>query len=133
MKRMNLVIDFNENEVFEKEVENIIRAKARELARNEHSRLIEEEVRQEVKRLTDGNSWGYRDKLKSIVKELTREEMKKTISDMDIKNIAEDCVKNRIEYIVSTTTNEIERKCRQALETAINEAVQDKLNSILHS
>lgn len=53
MKRLNLVIDLKDNDVFEKEIENLIRAKARELARNEHRRLIEEEVAAEIKRLTD--------------------------------------------------------------------------------
>lgn len=131
MKRLNLQIDLNENEVFEKEVEEAIRAKARELARNEHSKLIEEEVRNEVKRLCDGNSWGYRDKLKSLVRELTRDEMKKVISDLDIETIAKNCVESRIDYIVSATTREVEQKCQKALENAISEAVQNKLSAIL--
>ena len=133
MKRMNLVINLNENDVFEKEVENLIRAKARELARTEDRRLIEDEVSAEVKRLTDGNSWGYRDKLKGIVKDLTIEEMKKTISNMDIESIAQEKVNDRIDYIVSKTTSEVDRKCRQALENAIENAVQEKLKSILNS
>ncbi|MBQ9700125.1 MAG: hypothetical protein IJV71_05820 [Lachnospiraceae bacterium] len=131
MKRLNLQIDLNENEVFEKEFEEAIRAKARELARNEHSKLIEEEVRNEVKRLCDGNSWGYRDKLKSLVRELTRDEMKKVISDLDIETIAKNCVESRIDYIVSATTREVEQKCQKALENAISEAVQNKLSAIL--
>ena len=131
MKRLNLQIDLNENEVFEKEVEEAIRAKARELARNEHSKLIEEEVRNEAKRLCDGNSWGYRDKLKSLVRELTRDEMKKVISDLDIETIAKNCVESRIDYIVSSTTREVEQKCQKALENAISKAVQNKLSAIL--
>ena len=131
MKRLTLQIDLNENEVFDKEVENAIKAKARELARNEHSKLIEEEVRNEVMRLCDGNAWGYRDKLKSLVRELTRDEMKKVISDLDIETIAKNCVESRVDYIVSSTTREVEQKCQKALENAISEAVQNKLSVIL--
>ena len=126
MKRLTLQIDLNENEVFEKEVENAIKAKARELTRNKHSKMIEEEVQNEVKRLVDGNTWGYRDKLKSMVREITREEMKKVISDVEVESIAKKCVEDRIDYIVSSTTSEVERKCKMALENAISEAVQDK-------
>ena len=132
MKRLTLEIDLKENEAFEKEIEEIIRAKARELARNEHSKLIEEEVSKEVKRLTEGNSWGYKDKLKSIVKELTIDEMKKTITDLYVENITKQCVKDRIEYIVSKTTCDVELKCKQTLENTINTSVQNKLNSILN-
>lgn len=131
MKRVTLCIDLKENEAFEKEVEEIIRAKAREMARNEHSKLIEEEVRDEVRRLTESNSWGYRDKLKSIVRELTREEMKKTISDLDVEKVTKECVNDRIEYIVSKTTDEIEIKCKKALEDSISGAVQEKLSLLL--
>lgn len=131
MKRLNLQIDFTENDVFEKEVENIIRAKARELARNEQAKLIDDEVRNEVKRLTDRNSWGYKDKLKSMVREITREEMRKVISDLEVESIAKKCVEDRIDYIVSRTTREVEERCEKALKNAINEKVQNKLNSFL--
>lgn len=131
MKRLNLQIDLKENEAFEKEIEDIIRAKAREIVRNEQSKLIEEEVQREVKRLVDGNSCGYGDKLKSLVRELTREEMKRTINDLDVETIAKTCVKDRIDYIVSKTTDEVERRCKTALENAINGAVQNKLKTLL--
>lgn len=132
MKRVNLVIDLEENEVFDEEVRNLIRAKARELARNEHSRLINEEVSREIKRLTDANAWGYRDKLKGIIRELTIEELQKTVSNMDIENIAQEKVNDRIEYIVSKTTSEIDEKCRLALKNAIEKSVQEKLNTIMN-
>lgn len=131
MKRLNLQIDLKENEAFEKEVEEIIRAKARELARNEHSKMIAEEVSAEIKRLTDGNSWGYRDKLKSMVREMTRDELKRVISDMEVENIAKQCVKDHIEYIVSKITNDVEQKCKDVLDSVVNNAVQEKLKDIL--
>lgn len=131
MKRINLRIDLVENEAFEKEVEEIIRAKARELARTEHSKMISEEVSNEIKRLTYGNAWGYRDKLKLMVKELTREELKRVVSDLEIKCIAEKCVDDQIDYIVSRVTNDVERKCKDVLDNTVNNAVQEKLKSIL--
>ena len=132
MKRLNLAIDLEENEVFDEEVRNLIRAKARELARNEHSRLINEEVSREIKRLTDANAWGCRDKLKGIIRELTIEVLQKTVSNMDIENIAQEKVNDRIEYIVSKTTSEIDEKCRLALKNAIEKSVQEKLNTIMN-
>lgn len=131
MKRLNLQIDLKENEAFEKEVEEIVRAKAREMARNEHSKMITEEVSAEIKRLTDANAWGYRDKLKSIVRDLTREESKRVVSDLDIENIARTCVKDHIEYIVSKITNDVEQKCKDILDNTVNNAVQEKLKDIL--
>lgn len=68
MKRLTLEIDLSENEIFDEEVTKAVRAKVREAVRNARSEDIDNEVQQEVERLFDGGSWGYREKLKNIVK-----------------------------------------------------------------
>lgn len=130
MKRITLEIDLKENEAFEKEIEKIIRAKARELARNEHARLIEDEIRHEIQRLTNANSWGYKDKLKSIIRGLVNDELKKTVSDMDIEKLAKERVNDKIEYIVSNVTADVREKCKTVLEEIVIEEVRTKLKAI---
>lgn len=61
MKRVTLEIDLKENEIFEKEVEEAIRAKTREIVRNEYEGIIQEEASKEFKRIFDANTYGYRD------------------------------------------------------------------------
>lgn len=56
MKRVTLEIDLKENEIFEKEVEEAIRAKTREIVRNEYEGIIQEEASKEFKRIFDANT-----------------------------------------------------------------------------
>lgn len=133
MKRVDLSVDLSENEVFEKEVESFIRAKVREAVRNEHSEFVVNEVHKEIDRLFNNRLYDYRGRLKNIIRELTMEEMRKVILDMNIESITKESVGERIEHIVSRVTADVELRCNITLEKTINSAVQEKLSRILGS
>ena len=52
MKRLTLELDLSENEIFDKEVTEAIRAKVREVVRNTCGEIIKAEAECEVKRLS---------------------------------------------------------------------------------
>ena len=132
MKRVSLNIDLDDNEIFDKEVTNIIKGKIREIVRNDIQDLVKKEAADEIERLFNGNSWDYRNKLSNIVKDTVREEIKSVINHTDVHYIANKAVEEHSDYIIATTTTQVEKKCNQVLERTVNERVKEKLKDVFN-
>lgn len=130
MKRINLSIDLDENEIFEKEVQNAIRAKTREVVRNTYQDIIKEEAETEVRRIFDNEpgSW-YRKKLRDIVKDAAYEQISECVKNLDIKQIVDEAVKEETERWIAEYR--VVEKCDARLNTRIKERVEEKLKELL--
>ena len=69
MKQVNIQLNLEDNQVFDKTVTGIIKGKVREIVRNECLDIVEQEAKREVQRLLSGDSLGYRNKLSTMIKD----------------------------------------------------------------
>lgn len=131
MKRVTLEIDLKENEIFEKEVEEAIRAKTREIVRNEYEGIVQEEASKEFKRIFDANTYGYRDKLKDAVKDAAAKSIKRTIAEQDIAGLTKEKIEEIVTYRVQYYSDIVDQKCTEVLQKRITASVEEKLKSFL--
>lgn len=131
MKRMTLNIDLKENEVFEKEIEEIIRAKVRGVIRTEFGKVVGEESKKEVERLFKADTYGYRDKLKDLVKSAASSDIRKAIEEQDIVGLTKEKISEIVEYKVNYYSDIVDEKCKKVLDAKITVAVEEKLKKIL--
>lgn len=130
MKRLTLEIDLSENEIFDEEVTKAIRAKVREAVRNARSEDIDNEVQQEVERLFDNGSWDYRGKLKNIVKSAVYSAIEQSVKDLDIKEIIETSVIEKMDDYMSYY--KVKERCEEALNAKVQGAVEKKIKELLN-
>lgn len=130
MKRINLSIDLDENETFEKEVQNAIRAKTREVVRNTYQDVIKEEAEAEVRRIFDNEpgSW-YRKKLRDIVRDAAYEQISECVKNLDMKQIVDDAVGKETESWIAECR--VVEQCDARLNSRIKERVEEKLKELL--
>ena len=130
MKRLTLEIDLSENEIFDEEVTKAIRAKVREAVINARIEDIDNEVQQEVERLFDGGSWGYREKLKNIVKSAVYSAIEEAVKKLDFKGIIEQAVDNKMDVYMSRY--KVTERCEEALNAKVHGAVEKKIKELLN-
>lgn len=130
MKRINLSIDLDENEIFEKEVQNAIRAKTREVVRNTYQDVIKEEAEAEVRRIFDNEpgSW-CRKKLRDIVRAAAYEQISECVKNLDMKQIVDDAVGKETESWIAEYR--VVEQCDARLNSRIKERVEEKLKELL--
>ena len=121
MKRLTLEIDLSENEIFDEEVTKAVRAKVREAVRNARSEDIDNEVQQEVERLFDNGSWDYKRKLKNIVKSAVYSAIEQAVKDLDIKEIVETSVAEKMDDYMSYY--KVRERCGRAFSGSDGSAV----------
>ena len=130
MKRLTLEIDLSENEIFDEEVTKAVRAKVREAVRNARSEDIDNEVQQEVERLFDNGSWDYKRKLKNIVKSAVYSAIKQAVKDLDIKEIVETSVAEKMDDYMSYY--KVRERCEEALNAKVQGVVEKKIKELLN-
>lgn len=130
MKRLTLEIDLSENEIFDEEVTKAVRAKVREAVRNARSEDIDNEVQQEVERLFDNGSWDYKRKLKNIVKSAVYSAIEQAVKDLDIKEIVETSVAEKMDDYMSYY--KVRERCEEALNAKVQGAVEKKIKELLN-
>lgn len=130
MKRINLSIDLDENEIFEKEVQDAIRAKTREVVRNTYQDVIKEEAEAEVRRIFDNEpgSW-YRKKLRDIVRDAAYEQISECVKNLDMKQIVDEAVGKETESWIAEYR--VVEQCDARLNSRIKERVEEKLKELL--
>ena len=130
MKRINLSVDLDENEIFEKEVQNAIRTKTREVVRNTYQDVIKEEAEAEVRRIFDNEpgSW-YRKKLRDIVRDAAYEQISECVKNLDMKQIVDDAVGKETESWIAEYR--VVEQCDARLNSRIKERVEEKLKELL--
>ena len=130
MKRLTLEIDLSENEIFDEEVTKAIRAKVREAVRNARNEDIDNEVQQEVERLFDNGSWDYKRKLKNIVKSAVYSAIEQAVKDLDIKEIVETSVAEKMDDYMSYY--KVRERCEEVLNAKVQGAVEKKIKELLN-
>ena len=130
MKRLTLEIDLSENEIFDEEVTKAVRAKVREAVRNARSEDIDNEVQQEVERLFDNGSWDYKRKLKNIVKSAVYSAIEQAVKDLDIKEIVETSVAEKMDDYMSYY--KVRERCEEALNAKVQGVVEKKIKELLY-
>lgn len=130
MKRINLSVDLDENEIFEKEVQNAIRTKTREVVRNTYQDVIKEEAEAEVRRIFDNEpgSW-YRKKLRDIVRDAAYEQISECVKNLDMKQIVDEAVGKETESWIAEYR--VVEQCDARLNSRIKERVEEKLKELL--
>ena len=130
MKRINLSVDLDENEIFEKEVQNAIRTKTREVVRNTYQDVIKEEAEAEARRIFDNEPGSlYRKKLRDIVRAVAYEQISECVKDLDMKEIVDEAVKVETEHWIAEYR--VVERCDARLNSRIKERVEEKLKELL--
>lgn len=129
MKRVTLNIDLEDNQIFDEQVVETIKAKVRELVRNENYNYVASETKKELDRLIADSSWYsstinriIRDKISNIVHDvLTTTEMRQKFSDaLDSESIK----------FINRNQSVIESYCEAAVQKKLNDDIAKKLNNI---
>ena len=131
MKRLTLEIDLSENEIFDKEVTEAIRAKVREVVRNTCGEIIKEEADREVKRQLGEVGWDYyQGEIRKAVERVAYSILEPIVRRVDFEEITKQTVDKRMDYTLSFY--DVEGKCEDVLKAKINDAVARKLKEILN-
>ena len=129
MKRVTLNIDLEDNQLFDEQVVETIKAKVRELVRNENYNYVASETKKELDRLIADSCWYsstinkiIRDKISGIVHDvLATDEMRQKLSDaLDSESIK----------FINRNQSVIESYCEAAVQKKLNDDIAKKLNNI---
>lgn len=131
MKRVNLNIDLKENEVFDKEVQEIVRAKVRETVRNEYSMMIQDAASEEFKRLFDANTYGYRDKLNETVKKCAITGIKEVLEGLDIPDLIRKKAVEIMDAKMDYYLQDAEHRCKIAFDSIVTKQAEERIKKIL--
>ncbi|HBE87182.1 MAG TPA: hypothetical protein DDW53_20325 [Lachnoclostridium sp.] len=131
MKRVSVNIDLKENEAFDKEVQEIIRAKVKETVRNEYSTMMQDAASQEFKRLFDANTCGYRTKLEDTVKNCAIRGIKEVLEEMDVPKLIQEKAEELMEAKIAYYLHDIDYKCKVALDTIVTKQAAEQIKKIL--
>lgn len=112
MKRVSINIDLEENEVFDKETLEIVRAKVREIVRNQYDEVILATAQKEVQRLFDAQSYEYKDKLNVLVKRCIEPSIKSAVSTLDLPSIARDTAARVVDEKIANYRSELETRVK---------------------
>lgn len=108
MKRVMVSVDLSENEVLEKEVQEAVRATARQFSREEFDKCLREEMRRIAKREVENLEY-HRYSKNSRIDTMARDEVvaavNKAIGDITIPQTA---VKERIELVMDRIEEKID-------------------------
>ena len=135
MKRITLNMDLNENEAFDEQVSELIRAKVREIVRSECSTLIKEEAKNESDRqlraLTkkkNGFVYYTYDET-SPLQEFLKEEISKNLSQAVKEIDIYETVKELTNKVLSD--GRISRECERILNEHISNELINKIHAML--
>lgn len=131
MKRVSVNIDLKENEAFDKEIQEIIRAKVKEIVRNEYSTMMQDAASQEFKRLFDANTCGYRDKLNETVKNCAIKGIKEVLEEMDVPTLIQEKAEELMDAKIAYYLHDIDHKCKVTLDTIVTKQAAEQIKKIL--
>lgn len=131
MKRLSIDIDLKDNEIFDKEVVGIVKAKVREIVRNDFSEIINDAVKAELNRTIAGVGYSYRGKLESELKRATLPKIREVIDDMNVNQLIADKVKELVEARMKWYVEESTRQCKLTLNEIVTKEVTEKIKNLL--
>ena len=124
MKRVTLNIDLNENEIFEKEVVETIKAKIKEITRDfiKFDDTIQNEIRKKIK--------GY--SIESIVHQALYAVVRDELAKMNLQQAIRNSVDEVLEIKLHNFTGKADARCDEILTELINEKVQEKFRMLMY-
>lgn len=148
MRRIKLDVQFEEKDLFEKEVTDLIKSKIKEQVRNEidltFNDLISKEIERILKIFIEKRGYVYRfgtvTQMDEIIIKSVEEYIKKCVEDLNNNNLINDCIEktilkykedinleigNRIEKIISDNISNIVKK------SLTNNFFKENLKSVL--
>lgn len=131
MKRVSLDIDLEENEAFDKEVQEIIRAKVRETVRKEYNILIQESALQEYRRIFDANTYGYRDRLEETVQNCAITGIQEVLEELNVPDLIKEKAIDIIDANMERYLKDAERRCKIAFDSIVTKQAEEQIKKIL--
>lgn len=131
MKRVSINIDLKDNEIFEKEVTEIVKAKVREVVRNDFSDIVGDAVKAELNGLINGNGYSYSGKLETELKKAALPKIREVIGDMDINQLITDKVNELVGTKMNWYIEESTKQCKLTLNEIVTREVAEKIKSVL--
>lgn len=131
MKRVSIDIDLKDNEIFDREVSEIVKAKVREVVRNDFSNIIGEAVKMELNRIINGTGYSYNGKLESELKKAALPKVREVIGDMNVNQLISDKVNELVEAKMNWYVEESTRQCKLTLNEIVTKEAAEKIKSVL--
>lgn len=131
MKRVSINVDLKDNEIFDKETTGIIKAKVREIVRNDFSSIINKAVKAELSRLIDGTGYSYKGKLESELKTAALPKVREVITNMNVNQLIKDKANELVEAKMNWYVAESTKRCELTLNEIVTKAVARKIKNLL--
>lgn len=120
-----------ENEAFDKEVQDIIRAKVKEIVRNEYSTMMQDTELQEFKHLFDANTYGYSTKPKDTVKNCAISGIKEVMEETDVPKLIQEKAAEMLDGKIILYFHDVDYKCKTALDAIVTKQAAEQIKKIL--
>lgn len=131
MKRVSIDIDLNDNKIFDKEVTEIIKAKVREVVRNDFSDIVGTAVKAELNKIINGTGYSHQGKLETELKRAALPKVREVIDDMNVNQLILDKVNELVEAKMNWYVAESTKQCKQTLNEIVTKEATEKIKSVL--
>ncbi|GEM_PF-4264980 len=140
MKRMMISVDLADNEMFEKEVSEAVRAAARQISREEFDRVIKVEAeriaKKEIRNLEECR-YSHNSKLEVMAKDAVMKAVNEAIGEVQIPiravneriEFVLDRIEERIDLLVKERLNKV--KIEDYVESKVRQEVRNKVPEVL--
>lgn len=130
MKRINLSVDFEDNELFDKSLRDSLKAELKTLIRNNYSDMIQDVIEPECERLITQKV--ITDAVRELVGFKTNSAVHQAIDDLDVDEIISDKIENILDNKIEKALSDIDNKINSIIKDVITQKVVDGLNNILN-
>lgn len=124
MKRVTLNLDLNENEIFEKEVVEAIKAKIREVTRNFIA--FDDAIQNEIQKKITGRS------MENIIHQALYAVVRDEIAKMNLQQAIKKAVDDVLDIKIHNFTGKADARCDEILTKLINDKVQEKFRVLIY-
>lgn len=129
MKRVTLNIDLEDNQIFDEQVVETIKAKVRELVRNENYNYVASETKKELDRLIENSYW-YNNVINKIIRDKISDIVHDTLTTAEMKQKLSDALDSESIKFINRNQAVIESYCEAAIRKKLNDDITKKLNDI---
>lgn len=129
MKRINLSVDLENNEVFEQEIKETIRAQVRNIVREEGAALVRNEAENEARRLFGRELQSrYISTVRNIIKDAISEVVQEEIKTPEVSNIILAKITERLDPIIKKATEKETQNVESRVYSTFTKIMTDELN-----
>lgn len=129
MKRINLSVDLENNEVFEQEIKEAIRAQVRNIVREEGAALVRHEAENEARRLFGKELQSrYFSTVRNLVKDAISEVVQEEIKTPEVSNIILAKIAEQLDPIIAKATEKETRNVESRVYTTFTKIMTDEFN-----